>query len=143
MSRARVMRRILGIVLGAAAAIAIMLALEAIAHTLYPVDTDVESATSATLADVMSAVPLPARIIVVLGWFLAAFAGAWLALRICDWRPAGWIVAALILAGGIANLLALPHPLWMQVAAIVAPLAGGWLAQRVHHKPYRGEPLLG
>jgi hypothetical protein len=31
----------------------------------------------------------------------------------------------------------------MQVAAIVAPVAGGGLARRVHHKPYRGEPLLG
>jgi hypothetical protein len=50
---------------------------------------------------------------------------------------------ALVVAGNIATLIALPHPLWMQAAAIIAPLVGAWTARRLHHKPYKGEPLLG
>ena len=143
MRKARLMRRILGIVLGVAAALAILAAIEAIAHWLYPVALDYEALDRAALRRAVAALPLPTKLLVMFGWFAATFGGAWLALRVCDWRWAGWIVAAVLVAGNIANLLALPHPLWMQAAAIVVPLAGAWLARRVHHKPYKGEPLLG
>ena len=143
MRKVRWMRRILGIVLGIAAALAIVTAFEALAQALYPFADPVDALDRADLAAQIAAIPLPAKLIVVAGWLAGAFGGAWLALRVCDWRWAGWIVAGLVLAGSIANLVALPHPVWMQVAAIVAPLAGGWLARRHHHKPYRGEPLLG
>ena len=143
MGKARLMRRILGIVFGTVAAMAIIAGVEALGGMLYPLPDMTETIDHTELAATMAAIPLPAKLIVTLGWLAGAFGGAWLALRICDWRWAGWIVAALVLAGGIANLVALPHPLWMQAAAIAAPLAGGWLAQRLHRKPYRGEPLLG
>jgi hypothetical protein len=87
--------------------------------------------------------PLPAKLIVVAAWFLGAFGGAWMALRITDWRWAGVIVMVLVIFGGVMNFLELPHPLWMQVCAVVLPLIGGWLAARLHSKPYPGEPLLG
>ncbi|WP_156363612.1 hypothetical protein [Sphingomonas sp. Leaf357] len=137
------MRRILGIVLGAIAATVLIAGMEALATLLYPFPQEIETLDPVALAATMSAMPLPAKLMIALGWTIGAFGGAWLALRVCDWRWAGWIVALLVAAGGIANILALPHPVWMQVAAILAPLLGGWLAQRIHHKPYRGEPLLG
>ncbi|MEG3088478.1 hypothetical protein [Sphingomonas sp. PB4P5] len=143
MRNARLMRRILGIVLGAAAALAILAAIEAAAHWLYPVALDYEALDRAALARAVALLPLAAKLLVLLGWFAATFGGAWLALRVCDWRWSGWIIALVIVTGNVATLLALPHPLWMQVSAIVAPLAGAWLARRVHHKPYKGEPLLG
>jgi len=143
MRKARLMRAIVGLVLGIAAALAILAAMEAIAHALYPVALDTETLDRTALAAKMAALPLPAKLLVVVGWFAAAFGGAWLALRVCDRRWAGWTVAALVIAGNIATLISLPHPLWMQAAAIIAPLAGAWAAVRVHHKPYKGEPLLG
>lgn len=136
------MRRTLGIVLGTAAALGILIALESLAHFLYPTPA-FDTLDRADLAAQMAAIPLPAKGLVAFGWFAAAFGGAWLALRVCDWRWAGWIVAALLVAGNIANLLALPHPLWMQACAILLPLLGAALAKRAHRKPYRGEPLLG
>ncbi len=142
MRKARWMRRILGIVLGVVAALGILMAIEALAHFLYPAPA-FDTLNRAELATSMAAIPLPAKGIVALGWLASAFGGAWLALRVCDWRWAGWIVAALVVAGNIANLIALPHPFWMQALALLLPLLGGALAQRAHHKPYRGEPLLG
>jgi len=141
--KARWMRRILGVVLGAIAAVATIFLFEWIAQALYPIPESWESASRADVAAVMDAIPLPAKLIVVGGWFAGAFCGAWLALRVSDWGPAAWIVGALLIAGGSANLVAIPHPVWMQAATVIAPLAGVWLARRVHRKPYRGEPLLG
>lgn len=52
-------------------------------------------------------------------------------------------MSALFLAASVANQATLPHPLWMQVCAVLLPLLGGWLAQARHRKPYAGEALLG
>jgi len=31
----------------------------------------------------------------------------------------------------VANLMMIPHPLWMQIGAIAAPLLGGWIVARL------------
>lgn len=49
----------------------------------------------------------------------------------------------MFLAANIANVPPIPHPVWMMVIGIVAPLAGGRRAQGVHRKPCAGEALLG
>ena len=35
------------------------------------------------------------------------------------------------IAFGVATLFMIPHPLWMQVAAVAAPLLGGWIGLRL------------
>ena len=137
------MRRILGTALGTIAALALLIAVETLAHWLYPAPLGFDTVNRAELAAAMAAVPLPAKLLVAFGWFAAAFGGAWLALRVCDGRWAGWLVALLVVAGNIVNFAALPHPLWMQALGVLLPLLGGALAQRAHRKPYKGEPLLG
>ena len=137
------MRKIMAVVAGIVAAMGIVFAAETVAGALYPMPLELEAADPATLAGVIANMPLAAKLIVVAGWLAGPFGGAWLALRISDWRRAGWIVAAVVLAGSIANIVELPHPLWMQACAVFLPLLGGWLAQRLHHAPYPGEPLLG
>jgi hypothetical protein len=137
------MRRALGTVMGTIAAMLLIWAIELVAHRLYPFPDTIETASRAELAAVMDSISTTAKAIVVFAWFTGAFCGAWLALRISDWRWSGWIVVLLLIAGGIANLIAIPHPLWMQAATVAVPILGGWIARRLHHKPYRGEPLLG
>ncbi len=41
------------------------------------------------------------------------------------------IIAGLILLGGIANIMMIPHPLWMQIAAVAAPLLAGAIVMRL------------
>nr|WP_295665781.1 hypothetical protein [Sphingomonas sp.] len=137
------MRRILGITLGMMMAIAVIWAFELVVQSLYPMPDSWQTASRGDVAAIMGDMPLGEKLIVVCGWFAGAFCGAWLALRICDWRAAGWVVPAVLIVAGIANLIALPHPLWMQVATFLAPMLGGVAASRFHRKPYRGEPLLG
>jgi MFS family permease len=132
------MRKILSIILGALAA---MLIVSAVGY-LYPIP-DLESDDPAALAAVVGSMTVTAKLLVAGGWFMGALAGAWLALRISDWRMAAWIVVLVVLAGGIVNIVSLPHPFWMQACAVLLPVAGGVLGIRVHRKPYPGEPLLG
>jgi uncharacterized membrane protein len=136
------MRKIMGVVLGAVAAMLVVAAFDALAGRLYPMPA-LESADPAALADVIGGMPISAKLLVVAGWLIGPLAGAWLALRIGDWRMAGRIVTAIVLAGSIANILMLPHPFWMQVCAVVLPVAGGAIGIWLHRKPYPGEPLIG
>ena len=140
------MRKVLGVVAGVITAFLLVALIEAIGTAIYPLPTELQSmdsADGAALAAALAEIPLSAKILVVVGWLLGAFGGAWLALRISDWRWSGWVVAALVIAAGLVNLVLLPHPLWMQACAVAMPLIGGWLAARFHRKPYPGEPLLG
>lgn len=140
------MRKVLGIVAGVIAAFLLIALLETIGTTIYPLPAgleSMESADSAALAAAMAEIPLAAKLVVVASWLVGAFGGAWLALRISDRRWSGWIVTGLVIAAGLVNIALLPHPFWMQACALAMPLAGGWLAARLHRKPYPGEPLLG
>uniref|UniRef100_UPI0035C965CB hypothetical protein n=1 Tax=uncultured Sphingomonas sp. TaxID=158754 RepID=UPI0035C965CB len=137
------MRRIIAIIVGTLIAFALIAGFEAASSGLYPISGDIAATDHDTLVALVASIPLPAKLIVVAGWLLAPFAGGWLCLRIGDWPTGGWIVAGLFLAAGLIEQFSFPHPPWMQLASVVLPLLGGWLAQRLHQKPYPGEPLLG
>ena len=136
------MRKLFAVIAGMFVAFAVLTAFDALDTALYPVP-DLTSNDTAALAAVVAGLPLSAKLIVVISWLLAPLAGAWTALRILHWLPGGWIVTGLFLAANIANQVMLPHPTWMRILSVVLPLIGGWLGQRLHHKPYPGEPLLG
>ena len=139
------MRKILGIIIGAVAALAIVALLSWVDDQLFPftVDISIDFADQATRAEVIADKTMPDKLLWIAPWLIASFGGAWLALRVSDWKWAGWIVSALILVIAVPGLFYLPQPLWMQVSAVALPILGGWLAARLHHKPYPGEPLLG
>ncbi|WP_188446007.1 hypothetical protein [Sphingomonas psychrolutea] len=136
------MKKVFGVVAGIFVAFLLVAASDGISSALFPL-VDVDTADPSVLAAYIAAMPIAAKLIVATGWLIAPLAGAWLALRIADWVPGGWIVTVVFLAAGVMNQFALPHPLWMQVCAVGLPLLGGWAAERIHRKPYPGEPLLG
>jgi len=137
------MRRLFGTLAGIAVAILIMIAIEYGDGQLYPLPDDVDLDDPVQLAAIIPGMPLPAKLIVVSAWFLAAFGGAWIALRITDWRWSGVVVMLFVIAGGVINFVELPHPVWMQACAVLLPVLGAWAAARLHVRPYPGEPLIG
>lgn len=136
------MRKIFSTVSGLFIAFALLSAFDALNSAVYPLP-DLMTADSAALVTIVADLPIPGKTIVTASWLIAPFCGAWIALRIGDWKPGGWVVMGLFLAANIANQIALPHPVWMQICSVLLPVAGGWLAQRLHRRPYPGEPLLG
>jgi len=137
------MRKLLGIVIGTGFAVAILAAIGWCSDQLYPPLIDISVADETILSRLIADMPLEEKLLWVAPWFIGSFGGAWLALRISDWKWAGWITAGLMMGIAVADILDLPHPLWMQLCAVALPIAGGLLAARLHHKPYPGEPLLG
>ena len=124
-------RTLAGLAAGLAVAIITIIALEAVGNQLFPPPAGYDMTTG-------SAETLPFETLVwpVIGCFLGALGGGWVARRVTAERWAGWAIAVCVLAATVLNLALITHPLWMIVAGVVAPLAGGWVAQRLP----RGRP---
>ena len=125
------LRTVLGIVAGVMLAFAALIGLEMAGHAAMPPPAGLGPSNPEDLKQMVAAAPLAAKAWVVFGWFVAPLAGGWLARRLSGKGWAGWIIAGLILLGGIANILMIPHPLWMQIAAVAAPLVAGAVVMRL------------
>lgn len=125
------MRMAVGIVAGIVVAFLCVFAVEFVAHGLYPPPAGLDAGNPADQARLMEAMPAGAKAMVLLAWFVGALAGAWTANRIADRSLAGWIVALLVIAAGIATMIMIPHPAWMWAGGILLPLAAAWIADRL------------
>lgn len=107
------MRQLLGVVIGIAIGTGVILGLRWLGmHTAIPQDF------------VPGMNPSP-QTITVSSWALGALVGGATAVRIAGTPMSGWIVALLAVGFALAQSLIAPHPLWMQIAAVAAPLLAG------------------
>jgi hypothetical protein len=119
------MKRIIGgIAAGIVAFVVVLGSMEYIAHQLAA-----KAGSGAMLA------------LVAVAYFLSALAGGYLAALISNRSWTAWAIAALVAAGSIASLIQFPHPLWMQIASVVAPLLGGALAVRLAGVKHQAKPV--
>lgn len=129
------MRIIGGILAGAVIAVLCIFAIEAIGHLAFPPPPGTDLTDPAQVARIMENVPAAALACVAAAWFIGALAGSWTADRIAGRALAGWVVALLVLAGGVFTMRQIPHPMWMWGVGIALPLLAGWLAQRLAKVP--------
>jgi hypothetical protein len=122
------MRKVLGTLAGVVVAVITITLVELIGHRLYPAPAGLDLSTPEGVTRYLESAPAGAMIAVVLGWFAGALLGGWTALAITRWTVSPWIIAGLIAAGGIYNATQISAPLWMQLATVLAPALGGWLA---------------
>jgi len=132
------LRAILSIVAGVVAAFAIVMlgdmlsqAVAASSAGAPPADLSDRTAIEAY----MSGLPVTVFLIMLAGWTIAAFVAAFVAARFGRkgaWP--GWVAAALFFCATAANLLLIPHPMWMTVAGIVLVIAAGWAGARLGSK---------
>ncbi|WP_205503235.1 hypothetical protein [Rufibacter psychrotolerans] len=114
-------RSILSVLGGAAVGVFTISLVQYLSHQLYPVPANLDpedlEAASAALANA----PTPALLLVLLAYALGSFFGGMVAARYAVHRPVlhALLVGILLLAAGIANLVALPHPVWFTVAAVL------------------------
>lgn len=128
------MRRLFGTIAGVAVAILTITAIEFLDSFLFPTLADFETADEAAVAAMIAAMPLGAKLLIVSGWGLGAFAGALVAFRATEWEAAGWIVAIFVVAGGIINIVTIPHPFWMQLCAVAMPFVGALFAYGLYRR---------
>ncbi len=124
------MRMILGIVAGIVVAVACVAGIEALGHLIYPPPPGLDPTNPRDIDRLMSMVPMMALVFVVVAWFVGALAGALVANLIARRTIAGWFVALLVVTGGVATMVMIPHPGWMWAAGIVLPLLAAFVAAR-------------
>lgn len=124
------MRMILGIVAGIVVAVACVAGIEALGHAIYPPPPGLDPTNPRDIDRLMSMVPIMALVFVVVAWFVGALAGALVANLVARRNMAGWIVALLVIAGGVATMVMIPHPGWMWGAGVILPLLAAFVAAR-------------
>ena len=121
-------RNIAGVVAGLIVAVLTVMVVQAIGHQLYPYPADVDLRDPEQIAAVFPTIPVAAKLFVVAAWFGGALLGGIVAKLITGRNWAAWTIAVLIAVAGVMNLFIIPHPVWMQIAAVAAPLLGGLIA---------------
>lgn len=131
-----VLRSIVAILSGIIVAFLIVMGAEGVNSQLYPMPAGVDMADATAMKHYVSSLPVSGFLLVLVGWGLGALLGAWVAARVVRRSPMAhaMIVAGLLLCGGVANMLTLPHPAWVWVVGLslflLGGYAGGRLAQR-------------
>ncbi len=100
---------------------------------LFPLPPGFDQHNPEAVAAAVAAMPLAAKLLVVSGWCLGAFAGGGVAARIAQQYRVGaaLLIGALVVAGTLANASSVPHPLWMTAVGVVLPLPLAYLAARL------------
>lgn len=132
-------RRVLAVVAGAVVAVAVVSLSDGLVGRAYPLPEGTDMRDAESMRAAFAAMPLPAMLLLLAGWALAAGIGAFVAVRLTADRRigAGLIVTVILLLATLANLAALPHPVWMWPAAIVLVPLVGWLGARAGSRQRR------
>lgn len=124
------MRVALGVVAGIIVAMVTIWLMEAGTHVIYPT-APFDLNDPEAIKRIVAAMPAPAKMLILLGWFAGATAGAFTAATVARRNWAAWVPAGLVLAAGLANLFLIPHPWWMAIGAVAVPVLGGWLGMKL------------
>jgi hypothetical protein len=128
---ARLLRTIGGIIAGVVVAAALVVILETIGHLIFPPPEGVDLKDPETLKTLMNAIPVGAKVAVLIAWFGGALGGGIVAKLVTkkSWSP--WVITAFMLAMCGFSLTMFPHPVWMIAGAIALPVIAGFFATKV------------
>jgi hypothetical protein len=124
-------------VLGLCAAITVVLIVQSFGHKIWPLPEGVDFRDAAQVAELVRNLPVGALLWVALSYCTGTLAGAYTALKVSRDPWTTWpavAVEGVLLAFGVMNLMALPHPGWFWVVALgsfpLGAFAGIWFARR-------------
>ncbi len=126
-------RSIGALIAGIVTAFASIYLIEMLGHMIYPPPADLDFSDPEAIRPYIATLPIIALLFPMFGWFVGAFAGSLVADFCGDAKPYVFaaIVGGLVLAGTIANLIIIPHPLWFSIISLIGIVASAWLATRV------------
>lgn len=132
---------IAGLVAGFAVALASIYVIWLVGLQIYPLPPASGSAGLERWGELIPTLPTGAQLFIVLSWFGGAFLGTLTAIQVSRRYWPGWIIAAFVGCTAIANIFEYAIPDWMQIAAVVVPIAGAVLASHAAKRSLRGAPL--
>jgi hypothetical protein len=125
------MKRAIGALLaGLGAAIVLIGAISFVAHSLYAPAQPVDPNDAQAVESFVSSLPAGAFALILAGWGIATFAGAWLAARMSRSAVYGFVIGAAVLIFAVAHMLMAPHPYWVWGAGIVIVVVTAVVAVR-------------
>ncbi len=124
-------RMILGIVAGVVVGGLVVFVVEGAGHAMFPPPAGTDLSDPEAMKTLIASLPAGAIVMVLLGWFLGALAGAVTAKAIAKRDLAAWIVGCLFIALTASNFIYIPHPAWMMAAGVALPLLAAWIATRL------------
>lgn len=122
-----VVRAVVAVVGGIVAAFVVVMAIELVSSTIYPIPSGDVRAMGEAIANL----PAGAFALVLAAWAAGVFLGVWIATRFARSWVAGVLVAVLFLGACIANLMTLPHPVWFSATGIVLVVVSAAVALRL------------
>ncbi len=134
------LRNVLAGVAGIATAVAVLILLEKLGHTIYPPPADLDYSDTDAIRNYYSQLPLLALLFPMIAWIMGTFAGTLLACYVgtASTLTFAGVIGTLMLAATISNLIVVPHPLWFSIIAVVGVAGAAWLAMQL--APDRGPP---
>lgn len=107
-----IIRSVLAVIAGLAAAMFFIVGTEAVWAVVYPPAPGVDLHDMEACKAHVAQLPADAYMIAAIGWGLAVFTGCWVATRLGAGRhPAhGYVVSSILSFAAVANMLMLPYP---------------------------------
>ena len=132
----KIVRVILGCVVGIGVAFVLLLFADDAGQKLYP-PADVDWSDAAAVKRYTDSLPLGALLLMFAGWVGSTFIGGAAGSAIARARAIliSVIVGGLMLAAAIANFLMTPFAWWLVMATISGIVVATWLASRLLWKP--------
>jgi len=135
-------RNVAAALAGIVTAFVMIMLIEKLGHIIYPPPTDLDFSDPEVMRPYIATLPFLALLFPMIAWVVATFAGTVLACKIGTANPLAFaaVVGGLVLAGTIANLIMIKHPLWFSLVSLIAVAASAWIAARVSSGPGHPAP---
>ena len=124
------MRAFGGIVAGLLIGFVVAIAFTIVSIVIHPLPAGFNAKSQADLSAYYMNAPFTALGVIVLGRFLGALAGGWTANAIALARWPAWVIGVVLSLYLLVEMSSIPHPQWMQITGLLAPLVGAAIA---HH----------
>jgi hypothetical protein len=127
------LRSILAVVLGFVTLFTVVSAAEFIGHAVFPMPPGIDLKSPESIKANADKLPLGVFVSLLVGWALAAVAGAWVAARLAPAQKLrfGLTIGVIGLLAAIGDMLMIPHPPWVWAVAIVEFLPAAYLGARL------------
>ena len=102
-------------------------------HAVYPPPANLDFSDAEATRAYIATLPLGAFLFVGGAWIIAAFCGTFAACKIGRATPEIYalVVGGCMLAATAANLVMIPHPLWLSIAGITGIIIAAWLGMKI------------
>ena len=115
-------RKLIAVIAGLAVAVVLVSVIQKWGHTVYPPPSGLDPADQEFMKEYMANLPWGPMAFVLGSYFAGTLVGGWVAAFIA--RESSLVISGIIglaiLAGAIANMVAIPHPTWFGTAAVIS-----------------------